>query len=55
MDCRLLTEHGLEVGVGERRGVQRPEPLTDHQRPGECLLHGDLLVEREAHEQRHRI
>ena len=37
------------------RGIERAEALPQHQRPGERLLHRDLLVEREADQQRHRV
>ena len=55
VDRRLGAEHGLEIGRGERVGVERAEALAQLERPGERLLHRDLLVEGEAHQQRHRI
>ena len=48
-------EHRLEVGRGKRGGVDRAEPLAQHERALERLLHAHLLVEREPNEQRHRI
>ena len=39
----------------ERVGVDRAEALLEHERTRERLLHRDLLVEHEAHQQRHRI
>jgi hypothetical protein len=51
----LRAEHRLEVGGRERCDIERAEAFTQRQWAGECLLHGDLLVEREADQQRHRI
>src|SRR4051812_5254884 len=55
VDRRLLAQDGLEVGAGERGRVQRPDPLAQDERPRERLLHRHLLVEDEAHEERHRV
>jgi hypothetical protein len=44
-----------EVHLGELARADRAEPLEEHLRPGECLLNRNLLVEREADEQRHRV
>ena len=48
----------LDIGHvhgGQRIGVQRAEPLAQHLRRGERPLHGHLLIEREADQQRHRL
>ena len=50
-----LAEDRLEVGLGDRGRVERAQALLEHERPRERLLDGDLLVEREADEQRHRV
>jgi hypothetical protein len=55
VDHRPGAKDGLEVGGRQRGGVERAQALPQHQRSGESLLHGDLLVEREADQQRHRI
>ena len=55
MDRRFLSERGLEVSRCERDRIERPEPFAQPKRPQEGLLHGDLLVEREPDEQRHRV
>jgi hypothetical protein len=52
---RLLEEDGLEIGGGERGGVDRTEPLLEHQRTLEGLHHGHALVELEPDQQGHRI
>ena len=41
--------------VATRAGLERAEPLAQHERPRERLLHRHLLVEREADEQRERV
>ena len=48
VDRRLLAEHRVEVGGGERRRRERAEPLAQRERAPEGLLHGDLLVQCEA-------
>ena len=55
MERRLGPEHGLEIGGRKRRGIERAEALSQHQRPGERLLDRDLLVEHEADQQGHRV
>ena len=55
MDGGFLAEGGLQVEPGELRGVERAQPLPNGQRSRERLLHGDLLVQREADQQRHRV
>ena len=55
MDGGALAEDRLEVGLGQRRRFDRAEPLAQHERAHERLLHGHLLVEREADDQRHRV
>ena len=55
VDGGPLAEDGLQVGVGERRGVDRSEALLEDERTDEGLLHGDLLVQGKADEQRHGI
>jgi hypothetical protein len=55
VDGGRRAEDRLEVGLGDRRRVERAEPLLDRPRPVKRLLHGDLLVEREPDEKRHRI
>jgi hypothetical protein len=55
MDRGLLAEGGVEVGVGERGGVDRADAFAHHERTRERLLHGHLLVEREADQERHRV
>ncbi len=55
VDRGLLPEERLEVGLRDLLRIERPEPLLESQRAEERLLHRDLLVEREADEQRERI
>ncbi len=55
VDRGLLAEERLEVGLRDLLRIERPEPLLQPQRAEERLLHGDLLVEREADEERERI
>ena len=55
MDGGLLAEERLEVGLRDGARLERAEPLLQPQRAEERLLDGDLLVEREADEQRERI
>ena len=58
MDRRLLPEERLELGgVGrrDRLRVERAEAPLELERPCERSLHGDLLVEREADQERERI
>ena len=58
MDRRLLAERGFElrgIGRGDLARVERPEPLLELQRSAERGLHGDLLVERHAHQQGERL
>ncbi len=55
MDGRLLAERGLDLGRIEPRHLQRPQPLFDLQRAGECGLNGHLLVEREPDQKRERV
>ena len=45
----------LRVHRRDRRGVERPDPALQLQRPGERLLDGHLLVEREADQERERV
>ena len=55
VDRGLLAEHALELGRVGRRDpprVERAEPPLQLERPRERLLHRDLLVEREADQQR---
>ena len=55
MQRRALAEGGRQ-SLGIRRGdaadVEVPEPLAQLERAGERLLHGHLLVEDEADEER---
>jgi hypothetical protein len=56
--CRLLAERALEaVGIhrGELAGVEGADAALELERAAERLLHGDLLVEREADQERHRV
>ena len=55
VDRGLLAEERLEVGLRDLARFERAEPLLQPQRAEERLLDGDLLVEREADEQRERI
>ena len=55
VDGRALAEDRLEVDRRERRGVERPDALLQHERADERLLDGDLLVEGEADQQRQRL
>ena len=55
VDRRLLLERRLEVDRGELRRVERSEALLQHERSRERFLHGHLLVDREADEQRERV
>jgi hypothetical protein len=55
VDRRPLAEDRFEVHRGERGGLERADALADHERTHERLLHRDLLVEREADQQRERI
>ena len=55
MDGGPLAEDRLEVGGGELRGVERADPLAQHERPRERLLHRHLLVEHEPDQQRERV
>ena len=55
VDRRLLGEHGREVDRCELLRLERAGPLLQHVGTGERLLHGHLLVDREAHEQGERI
>ena len=55
VDRGLLAEHRLELGGRQGVGVEFAEPLLQRQRAEEGMLHGDLLVEREAHQQRQRV
>ena len=52
MDRRPLPEHRLEVCRRQLACVEGAETLLDGQRAGERLLDRDLLVEREADQQR---
>ena len=55
VDGGALAEDRLEVRAGDGRGVEGAETLAERQRPRERLLDRDLLVEREADQQRHRV
>jgi hypothetical protein len=55
VDGGLGAEDRLEVGRGQRGGLERPDALAQQQRSHEGLLHRDLLVEHEADEECHRI
>ena len=58
VDRGPLAEDLLEpgrVGSAIARRIERAEPLLQLQRPGERRLHGHLLVEREADQQRERL
>ena len=55
MDSRPLAEDGVQIGVGQHRGVERPDPLADRHRSREGLLHRHLLIEQEPDQQRHRL
>jgi hypothetical protein len=55
VDHRLLEEHRLEIGGGERRGVDCAEALLQRERSLKGLHHRDPLVELEAHQQGHGI
>src|SRR4051794_32397722 len=55
MDRRPLAEDLLERRRRHARRVECPEPLAQHERALERLLHRHLLVEREADQQRERI
>jgi hypothetical protein len=55
MDRGPDPEHRVEVGAGQRRRVDRAQPLAQRERARERLLDRHLLVEREADEQRHRL
>jgi hypothetical protein len=58
MDRRRSLGRRLQPCLVDRRQlgrIERAEPLEQHPRTGEGLLHRDLLVEREADEQRHRL
>jgi hypothetical protein len=55
MDRGALAEQRLEVHAGQRGGVERARALLEHERSRERLLHGHLLVEREADQQRERL
>src|SRR5215211_7074733 len=58
VDRGLLAEGLLEAaGIGrrDRARVECPQALLQLERPRECGLDGDLLVEREADEQRERF
>ena len=55
---RALAEHlGELLGIARRdaRGVEVPETRAKLERAGEGLLDGDLLIEREADEERERV
>src|SRR5688500_13149492 len=58
VDRRRTLGRSLErtlVNAGVVRRVDAAESIEQHLRSGERLLHGNLLVEREADEQRHRV
>jgi pimeloyl-ACP methyl ester carboxylesterase len=55
MDRGTGSEHGLEVGLRERGGVDRTHSLEQRLGAGKRLLHRHLLVECEADQQGHRI
>ena len=55
MDRRPLAEDRVEIGVGECPCVERAEAFADDERSHERLLHGHLLVENEADQERHRV
>ena len=58
MDRRLLLEGRLDlgrVGGGDRLRVERAEALLQPERACERLLHGHLLVECDADEQREGV
>ena len=58
MEGRTLAEDRVEVGRVHRRDPRRievAEPALELGRSAECLLDGDLLVEREPDEQGQRI
>ena len=58
MDGRSLAEHALEpvrIGGADFTRVQGPQSLLDLERTAERRLHGDLLIEREADQQRERF
>jgi hypothetical protein len=42
VDRWFLAEDRLEVGCGDRAGVERAQALLQRERPGEGLLNGDL-------------
>ena len=50
-----LCEQRGEIECGKLLRCQRSGSLLQHVRPGERLLHRDLLVDREAHQQCERI
>jgi len=55
VDRRFLAERLVEIHPRELAGVERADALLQGERPGEGLLHGHLLVEREADQQRERV
>jgi hypothetical protein len=55
MDRGFLAEQRLEVRRRQLGRVERAKTLLQRQRPGERLLHGDLLVQRKSDQKRHRV
>ena len=58
MDPRALAEHVLErlrIHRGDSARIERPDALLQLERACERGLHRDLLVEREADEERERL
>src|ERR1700677_2276354 len=55
MDRGLLAEDDVEVRGRERARIERADPLADHKRAAEGLLHSHLLIEHEADQQCHRV